>query len=96
MCHIFILFIEGDNFTVDGLVNVKSIEVLNSTSQVETKVKELIQLLDETFEESFIPTWNELVEFELKDEEEESKNVVHDVVQTLWEIMSMETTLPCN
>jgi hypothetical protein len=69
---------------------------LNSTSQVETKVKELIQLLDETFEESFIPTWNELVEFELKDEEEESKNVVHDVVQTLWEIMSMETTLPCN
>jgi hypothetical protein len=39
---------------------------------------------------------DELMEFELKDEKEESKNVVHDVVQTLWEIVSVETTLPCN
>jgi hypothetical protein len=39
---------------------------------------------------------NELVEFELKDEEKENRNVVHDVVKTLWEMVSMETTLPCN
>ncbi len=54
------------------------------------------QLLDETFEDSFNPMEDKLVEFELKDEEEENKNVVHDVVQTLWEIMSVETTLPYN
>jgi hypothetical protein len=56
----------------------------------------LSQLLDETFEDSFNPMEDKLVEFELKDEEEENKNVVHDVVQTLWEIMSVETTLPYN
>ncbi len=84
MCHIFIFFVESDNFTIDGLVSVKSTKVLNSTSQVETKVKKLNQLFDETFEESFIPTGDELMEFELKDEEEEeNKNVIHDVVQTL-------------
>jgi hypothetical protein len=37
---------------------------------------------------------DELVEFELKDEEEENKNVIHDAVQTLWEIMYVETTFP--
>ncbi len=83
MCHIFIFFVENDNFTIDGLVSVKSTKVLNSTSQVETKVKKLNQLLDETFEKSFIPMGDELVEFELKDEEEENKNVIHGVVQTL-------------
>jgi hypothetical protein len=41
------------------------------------------QLFDETFEEFFIHVGDELVEFELKDEEEENKNVIHDVVQTL-------------
>jgi hypothetical protein len=50
---------------------------------VETKIKELNQLVDETFEESFIPMGDELMEFDLKDEVEKSKNVVHDVVQTL-------------
>jgi hypothetical protein len=83
MCHIFIFFIESDNFTIDGLISVKNAKVPNFTSQVETKVKELNQLLDETFEESFILMGDELMEFELKDEKEESKNVVHDVVQTL-------------
>ncbi len=66
-----------------GLVNVKSIEALNFTSQVETKVKEFNQLFDETFEKSFIPMGNEFMEFELKDEEKENRNVVHDVVKTL-------------
>jgi len=56
---------------------------LNFTSQVETKVKELNQLFDETFEKSFIPMGDELVEFELKDKEKENRNVVHDVVKTL-------------
>jgi hypothetical protein len=83
VCHIFIFFVESDNFTIDGLVSVKSTKVLNSTSQVETKVKKFNQLLDETFEKSFIPMGDELVEFELKDEEEENKNVIHDVVETL-------------
>ncbi len=96
MCHIFIFFVESDNFTIDGLVSVKSTKVLNSTSQVETKVKKFNQLLDETFEKSFIPMGDELVEFELKDEEEENKNVIHDVVETLWEIMYVETTFPYN
>jgi hypothetical protein len=83
MCHIFILFVESDKFTIDGLVSVKSTKVLNSNSQVETKVKKLNQLFDETLEESFIPMGDELVEFELKDDEEEKKNDIHDVVQTL-------------
>jgi hypothetical protein len=39
---------------------------------------------------------DELVEFELKDEEEENKDVIHDVVQTLWKIMYVETTFPYN
>jgi hypothetical protein len=56
---------------------------LNSTSQVETKVKKLNQLFDETLEESFIPMGDELMEFELNDDEEENKNVIHDVLQTL-------------
>ncbi len=56
---------------------------MNSTSQVETKVKKLNQLFYETLEEFFIPMGDELVEFELKDDEEEKKNVIHDAVQTL-------------
>jgi hypothetical protein len=60
----------NSNITIDGFVNVKSIEVLNSISQVETKIKELNEFLDETFGDSFIPMGDELVDFELKDEEE--------------------------